>query len=172
MEELTRRGILASAAVAAWCWPRRDQAALPDAGGRFLLSSAAVADDAPLFATGFLDHDPALPGEPALRSDPLPPFAHCPSLAVLPDGRLACAWYAGSREGGKDVAILWAELAAADVAAGRCSWAAPRAVIDRATAARDLDRFVAKVGNSVIFTDDDARPWIVFVSIAVGGWSV
>ena len=155
MEDLTRRALLASAAAAAWCWPRRDRSTLPSAGGRFALAAAERPDPEPLFATGFIEHEPA------------PPFAHCPSLVALPDGRLACAWYAGSREGGQDVAIWWSETAAAD----RSAWGPPRAVIDRRSAAADLDRFVAKVGNSVVFTDAEGRPWIVFVSIAVGGWS-
>lgn len=159
MEELTRRGLFAAAAAAAWAWPRGDRSGLPAAGGRFELPSMPVVEEPPLFATGFIEHSPP------------PPFAHCPSLAQLPDGRMACAWYAGSREGGKDVAIWWAESPAADVAAGRTAWSDPVAVIDRQSATRDLDRFVAKVGNSVIFTDAAGRPWIVFVSIAVGGWS-
>jgi predicted neuraminidase len=159
MEDLTRRALLASVAAAAWCWPRRDRSTLPSAGGRFTLSPSAVPDPEPLFATGFIEHVPP------------PPFAHCPSLVALTDGRLACAWYAGSREGGQDVAIWWAESAAADVAAGRSAWGPPRAVVDRGSAAADLERFVAKVGNSVAFTDGEGRPWIVFVSIAVGGWS-
>ena len=159
MEQFPRRGLFAAAAAAAWAWPRGDRPGLPGAGGHFDLPSAPIVDEPPLFTTGFIEHAPA------------PPYAHCPSLAQLPDGRLACAWYAGSREGGRDVAIWWAESPAADVAAGRPAWSAPVAVIDRRSAARDLDRFVAKVGNSVLFTDATGRPWIVFVSIAVGGWS-
>ena len=159
MEELTRRGLFAAAAAAAWAWPRGDRSTLPEAGGRFELPAPPGADNSPLFATGFIEHSSS------------PPFAHCPSLVQLPDGRLACAWYAGSREGGRDVAIWWAESSAADVAAGRIAWSEPVAVVDRRSAAGDLDRFVAKVGNSVIFTDSAGRPWIVFVSIAVGGWS-
>lgn len=161
MEELTRRGLFAAAAAAAWAWPRGDRATLPEAGGRFELAQEPqpVLDEVPLFATGFLEHDPP------------PPFAHCPSLAQLADGRMACCWYAGSREGGKDVAVWWAESSAAEEAAGKSVWSKPVAVVDRRTASRDLDRFVAKVGNPVVFTDAAGRPWIVFVSIAVGGWS-
>jgi predicted neuraminidase len=132
---------------------------LPTAGGRFEIAARPVGAGQPLFATGLIRHDPA------------PAYAHCPSLAPLPDGRIACAWYAGSREGARDVAIWWAELTPEDVAAGRCSWTAPRAVVTRESAARDLGRFVKKVGNSVLLTDTSGRPWIVFVTIAVGGWS-
>lgn len=159
MEQLTRRGLFAASAAAAWAWPRGDRSTLPGPGGRFEPSTEHVPEKTPLFATGFLEHDPQ------------PPFAHCPSLAQLSDGRMACCWYAGSREGGKDVAIWWAESPADGVAAGKSVWSEPVAVVDRRTASRDLDRFVAKVGNSVIFTDASGRPWIVFVSIAVGGWS-
>lgn len=159
MDDLTRRGFLAGLAAGAWCWPRRDWTDLPTAGGRFDISARPAGDEPPLFATGFLRHDPA------------PAYAHCPSLAALPDGRLACVWYAGSREGAEDVAICWADLAAEDVAAGRCAWNAPRAVVNRRSVERDLSRFVKKVGNPVLFTDALGRPWIVFVTIAVGGWS-
>ncbi len=38
------------------------------------------------------------------------PSAHAPTLAELPDGRVAAAWFAGSREGARDVAILLASL--------------------------------------------------------------
>ena len=92
MDDLTRRGFLAGLAAGAWCWPRRDWTDLPTAGGRFDIAARPAGDEPPLFATGFLRHDPA------------PAYAHCPSLAPLPDGRLACVWYAGSREGAEDVA--------------------------------------------------------------------
>ena len=53
----------------------------------------------------------------------------------------------------------------------RSTWSAPRAIVDRRTAIADLDRFVRKVGNGVIFSDTTGRMWLVFVTIAMGGWS-
>ncbi|MDI9498999.1 MAG: exo-alpha-sialidase [Bacillota bacterium] len=49
---------------------------------------------------------------------------HASTLAVLEDGSLLCAWFAGSREGAADVAIWFARR---DVGG---SWSAPRMVAD------------------------------------------
>lgn len=160
MEDLTRRGMLASAAAVVWCWPAADRPALPGAAAAFRLPPPEPgAGTTPFFKTGFLDHDPPLG------------YAHCPSIAALSDGRLACCWYAGSREGGRDVGIWMAESDPAGLAGDAIAWGAPRVLVDRQTATRELDRFIDKVGNPIIFTDADGRLWLVYVSIAVGGWS-
>jgi len=154
MATISRRAALATAA--ALCgWPRREPP--PPQAGRDFLLPAPPADEPPATGGGFIDHDPPLP------------YVHCPSLCTGPDGRLHCTWYAGSREGGRDVAV-WiadAEMPPDGLAA---VWGPPRVVADRTTAIADLDRYVAKVGNPVVFATAD-RLWVVFVTIAVGGWS-
>ena len=173
MEDLTRRGMLASAAAALWCWPAAERTVLPGAAAAFRLpkpagdhpaGSASVggASAAAFHRSGFIDHDPPLG------------YAHCPSICGLSDGRMACAWYAGSREGHRDVAIWMAESEPFDGGPPTdeaIAWGRPRPVVDRRTATRELDRFIDKVGNSVVFTDADGRLWLIYVTIAVGGWS-
>jgi predicted neuraminidase len=162
MVDRSRRAVLASTALALWGVPARRQAALPRPGSPFVLPPPPAAA-APSFTESFIDHDPPLD------------YIHCPSLCPLPDGRLLCTWYAGSREGARDVAVFLAEStggATVDrTAAGPVVWSPPRVVIDPRTATAELGRFVAKVGNAVIFADAAGRAWIVYVSIAVGGWS-
>ncbi|NDC54291.1 MAG: hypothetical protein EBZ74_08365 [Planctomycetia bacterium] len=157
MHELTRRSAFAAGVVAVWGWPREGRP-LPGPGAAFRLPAAPAADEPPLFTSGFIDHDPPLA------------YVHCPSICERAAGGLACAWYAGAHELAADVAV-WMATAAADEAGGATEWAAPRLVVDRRRASRDLGRFVDRVGNAVIFGDDGGRLWLVYVTIAVGGWS-
>jgi len=158
MVELSRRAVLASTALAVWAVPARRRADLPRPGSPFVLP-APPTDVGPRFTESFIDHDPPLD------------YVHCPSICPLPDGRLLSTWYAGSREGARDVAVFLAESTGATPDGAAAGWGPPRAVVDPRTATADLGRFVAKVGNPVIFADAAGRPWIVYVSIAVGGWS-
>ena len=100
--------------------------------------------------------------------DPNPPHAmsHVASIAELPNGALVAAWYAGSREGAGDVAIY---LSTRSPATGR--WSPPRAIVTRDAVARDLDRYIRKLGNSVIFADREGTLWLLYVTVSVGGWS-
>jgi len=158
MADLTRRSVLASAAAALWCLPRPDRAGQPDGGNaRFLIEPTPDGGQRPFFASGFIDHDPALP------------YVHCPSICELPDGRLVCAWYAGSRETARDVAV-WLADAGPVGNTETIPWGRPRMVIDRDRAIEQLGRFVDKVGNSVVFADAEGRLWLVYVTIAIGGW--
>ena len=94
------------------------------------------------------------------------PMSHVASISELPGGRLAAAWYAGSKEGARDVAIYFATRD--PDAAG---WSRPRAIVSRETAERDLSRPIKKVGNAVLFSDAGGRLWLLYVSITFGGWS-
>jgi predicted neuraminidase len=93
--------------------------------------------------------------------------AHASSICELSDGRLAAVWYAGSREGAKDVAIYFAMRGSGE----RMSWTKPRVIVNRDSATKELQRFVKKVGNSIIFADSEDRIWLIYVTISVGGWS-
>lgn len=164
MEDLTRRSVLASVAAALWAWPRPDRGPLPAAGARFLPAPPPPAADRPFFASGFIEHDPPLA------------YVHCPSICELPGGGLACVWYAGSREAVRDVSLYLSEsplpdAPPLDAAASAPAWGSPRLVIDRDRAVADLDRFVDKVGNAVLFPDSTGRLWLVYVTIGLGGWS-
>jgi predicted neuraminidase len=93
-------------------------------------------------------------------------MSHVASVCELRDGRLAAAWYAGSREGARDVAICFATQQR-----GQSRWTAERAILTPARAARDLHRGLKKVGNPVIFSDATGTLWLLYVTIALGGWS-
>ncbi len=181
MTSLTRRTLLMTAAAALWCWPRGDRAALPSSpfelpspaenAQRALARHAEV----PRFFSHFIEHHPPLA------------YAHCPSLCETASGKIVCAWYAGSREGAKDVAVWMSDLDRTNTAADRRvaddtpvesvidsehrTWSPPRVVVDRETAVDDLDRYLRKVGNAVVFADAQQRLWLVYVTIALGGWS-
>jgi predicted neuraminidase len=94
------------------------------------------------------------------------PMAHVASICELPGGRLAAAWYAGSKEGARDVAIYFATRDPDAV-----GWSSPRAIVTRESAQRDLYRPIKKVGNAVLFSEAGGRLWLLYVSITFGGWS-
>lgn len=134
----------------------------------FLLATAAALWRAwPPAAPAFLP--PVAPG-PALsaeyRVEMLPvaaPSAHAATLAELPDGRIAAAWFAGTREGAADVAI-WFSLREP------AGWTAPRAIVTRLGTMADTRAHIRKLGNPVLFADG-GRLHLWFVSAGIGGWA-
>lgn len=89
--------------------------------------------------------------------------AHAATLAQLPDGRLAAAWFAGSREGAEDVAV-WFSVQ------GRDGWSRPRPIASRETTAGGTFAYLRKVGNPVLYAEGSwLHLW--YVSVAVGGWA-
>ena len=93
-------------------------------------------------------------------------MSHVASIGELPDGTLVATWYAGSREGAGDVAIYLSTRAP-----GRGGWSPPRAIVTRESAARELNRHIRKVGNSLIFADSAGKLWLLYVTVSIGGWS-
>lgn len=115
---------------------------------------------------------PTAPAAPVYRDETLGPgegiaSVHVASLAEFAPGELAAAWYGGSREGARDVAILLSTR----TGGLKASWTLPVAVVTQDSAQRELNRFVKKVGNPLLFSDGRGRLQLLFVSIAVGGWS-
>ncbi len=94
------------------------------------------------------------------------PSAHSSTLIELPDGRIRAYWFAGSREGGRDVAILTAVF---DPASQR--WSAAGKAIERKTLTHDLQRYAKKLGNPSAVVDAQGRVWLFVVSTSVGGWA-
>jgi predicted neuraminidase len=93
--------------------------------------------------------------------------AHVSSICELPDGRLAAVWYAGTREGARDIAIYFATRDA-DAAGG---WSRPQRLVTRETATSETFRYVKKVGNPLLFSAGDGHLYLLYVSISIGGWS-
>ncbi|MDA1038681.1 MAG: exo-alpha-sialidase [Planctomycetota bacterium] len=158
MAGLSRRTVLAVGGAAVWGWPPARQRHLPRIASGFELSEPPLDSGPGRFTASFIDHHP--PQD----------YVHCPSLCDQIDGTLVCSWYAGPREGHPDVAIWMADSPVSDRESTR-QWSAPRPIVTRHSVMDDLDRFVQKVGNGVVFTDGTGRMWLVFVTIAVGGWS-
>jgi len=89
--------------------------------------------------------------------------AHAASLAQLADGRIAAAWFAGSKEGADDVAI-WFSLRDKD------GWSKAQPIANRESTAGGTFSYVRKVGNPVLFVEGSwLHLW--YVSVAVGGWA-
>ena len=112
---------------------------------------------------------------PASVPDAAPPYfaaamlptaaasAHAATLAELPDGRVAAAWFAGTREGAADVAVWFATL-------DHEQWSAPRTIATRESTAAATLGFVRKIGNPVLYVAGD-RLHLWFVSVGLGGWA-
>lgn len=160
--QLTRRSLLTGALLGVGYWttgrtstsPTELSAASPP---QFLLPRNLVRTQKPLFESRMIEH-PSPMG-----------FAHCASICQSLRGLTHCAWYAGSREGARDVQV-WTSTLDRGVAS-EAAWSPPRPIINRETASKHTQQFVRKVGNSVIFCDSRDRLWMIYVSIAMGGWA-
>jgi predicted neuraminidase len=89
--------------------------------------------------------------------------AHAASLVQLADGRIAAAWFAGSREGAADVAIWYSTL-------GTDGWSKPIPIANRESTAGGLFARVRKVGNPVLYAEGSwLHLW--YVTVSLGGWA-
>ncbi len=98
---------------------------------------------------------------------PQPPsrgVAHAPAATLLDDGRIALYWFAGSREGARDVALMNAIFDGS-------AWSKPRIVTDAVRTGADQRRHVKTVGNPVVFRHPNGEFWLIYVSVSYGGWS-
>ena len=144
--------VAAFAIVLAPWWLAREEARGSFPG--FVLPTAPlVPESEPFFATTEIN-----PASPERK-------AHSATLAELPDGTLVAAWYAGSGEGARDVAIQMATRGTDGI------WSPPRKIFDRESVADSMRRFVLSVGNPLLLTDEQGRLGLLFVSIAAGKWS-
>ncbi len=90
---------------------------------------------------------------------------HAPSLVEMSDGRLLATWFAGSREGAKDV-----EIHGAYFDPNSTHWSASF-TITNPTLTQQSRRYIRKVGNPVITTGPDGQLWLFYVSVSIGGWA-
>lgn len=91
---------------------------------------------------------------------------HAPSVVELDGGVLRAFWFAGSREGARDVEIYSALF---DPASHR--WAPEQSVQTRSSVQADVNRYIRKLGNPVAVRDPSGKLWLFFVSASIGGWS-
>lgn len=102
-----------------------------------------------------------------LRAELLPragASAHAATLALRSDGKLVAAWFAGSREGASDVAIVSSVY-------DQGAWGAPQRIVDRRSVARDTQRGIRKLGNPLLWRDTHNVLHLWFVSVSYGGWA-
>ncbi len=129
----------------------------------------------PLTSASFIPaphFEPAASHAPYMAQDFISPtsgagMVHVGSICEMPDGQLGTVWYGGTREGAKDVAIFFSTKPRGMNA----PWSAPRIIVDRASASRELNRYIRKVGNPVLFSGPGKELWMIYVTITVGGWS-
>ena len=94
-------------------------------------------------------------------------MVHVGSICEMPGGALGAVWYGGTREGAKDVAIFFSKKHPGV----NIPWSTPRIIVDRASATRELNRYIRKVGNPTLFSGPGKQLWMIYVTITVGGWS-
>jgi predicted neuraminidase len=95
-----------------------------------------------------------------------PASVHSGALAHLSDQSVLAAWFGGTREGAKDVQIFLSRLRP-----GETKWSTPVVIASREQTAGDLERYISKLGNPILFTDSRRRVWLFYVSVSFGGWS-
>lgn len=93
-------------------------------------------------------------------------ISHVSSISPLGQNNMACAWYAGSREGAGDVSIYFSQFDEESQ-----NWGEPVVLVDRLQSSRELQRYVKKVGNPLLYTDTTGRLWLFYSTVTVGGWS-
>jgi predicted neuraminidase len=93
-------------------------------------------------------------------------FVHAASVAETGDGNLIAAWFAGSREGGKDVTIKSTRFNARTN-----SWSEEVILATPWDTQDATNRWVKKLGNPVITLAPNGRLWVFYVSVAAGGWA-
>lgn len=90
---------------------------------------------------------------------------HVSSITFLKNNTLLCTWYAGSREGASDVSIYGAIYK-------NNTWATPKVIMNLSKCSLETKRYIRKVGNAVVFKDNNDVLWMFYCSIAVGGWAM
>jgi hypothetical protein len=134
-----------------------------------LESELPVAESAPV-AVGKKTPATAPVSIPEPRAQFIPetaaPSVHAGAAILLNDGNLRAFWFAGSREGAKDVVI---QTAVFDTQAA--AWGKPEVVIDRLAAEKGLARYIKKLGNPLPVRSSQGKLQLYFVTVSVGGWA-
>ncbi|MGI0439308.1 exo-alpha-sialidase [Helicobacter himalayensis] len=91
--------------------------------------------------------------------------AHASTLVDL-DSRLMVLFFAGSKEGARDIKIYQSFLPK-----GSIHWSEPRAILDTLTLSRLSGKFIKKLGNPIAFRDSLNRVHMFVVGVSLGGWA-
>ncbi|OZD78735.1 glycosyl hydrolase [Rhodococcus sp. 05-2256-B2] len=79
---------------------------------------------------------------------------HAANLAILPDGALACVWFAGTQEGVPDISVWFSRLDAEQL-----QWSTPIQLSDDGTRSEQ---------NPVLFVRDSGEVWLLWTSQHAG----
>src|ERR1051326_2995910 len=102
-----------------------------------------------------------------IAPEPIVSSVHVASICEAHDGRLCAAWYGGSHEGARDVAIFWSVRQPGQEG----KWSKPEVMVSRSMAMQELQRPVKKIGNAVLFAGSGRQLRLLFTTVSVGGWS-
>ena len=91
--------------------------------------------------------------------------AHASSIVNL-GTRLMVLFFAGSKEGARDVKIYQSFLYK-----GAKSWSEPKAILTPEWLSHQSGKFIKKLGNPVVFADTLGRVHLFVVGVSLGGWS-
>ncbi|NDJ26560.1 neuraminidase [Campylobacter sp. MIT 12-8780] len=91
--------------------------------------------------------------------------AHSSSLVDTQKG-LMLVFFAGSREGHKDVKIYQSFFDAI-----KQEWSEPRAILNAEELSHLNHKFIKKLGNPVVFKDSQNRVHFFVVGVSLGGWA-
>ena len=95
-----------------------------------------------------------------------PPSVHSGTITRLKNGQLLAAWFGGTREGASDVRIFLSKRVPS-----ASEWSASTIIASREQTTEDLNRYIAKIGNPILFADSRDRIWLFYVTASFGGWS-
>jgi len=83
------------------------------------------------------------------------PSSHASTIYAMPDGTVMAAWYSGSAEANRDVAVYGSRYKDGE-------WSKPEVIADTPGKPE---------GNPVLWTDKDDKVWLFFVTIHGFGWN-
>lgn len=78
-------------------------------------------------------------------------------------------YFAGSREGGRDVKIYQSFFT--HTSDNKGVWSEPTAILDATSLSRMSGKFIKKLGNPVSFVDAKGRVHLFVVGVSMGGWA-
>lgn len=91
---------------------------------------------------------------------------HSITAIDLGGGNLLSAWYGGTREGHTDV-----EIYSSTFHSENNTWSEPRSILNRYQVADDLNRYIKKIGNPVLYRHPTGVTVLFYVSVSMAGWA-
>lgn len=92
-------------------------------------------------------------------------FVHAASITEMSNYQLRAVWYGGSRDGSTDLTIYSSVF-------NNNAWGPTNPITTRKETSSELNLLVKKLGNPVIWTDQNGKLWLFYVNVVFGGWAV